>query len=45
MRDEARRVISEYIEMFYNWQRTLARLDYLSPVAFPQRYYLNQVAA
>jgi len=44
-RDEAKRAISEYIEMFYNRQRTQARLDYLSPVAFTQRYYLNQVAA
>jgi putative transposase len=44
-RDEAKRAISEYIEMFYNQQRTQARLDYLSPVAFTQRYYLNQVAA
>jgi putative transposase len=44
-RDESRRAISEYIEMFYNRQRTQARLDYLSHVAFTQRYYLNQVAA
>ncbi len=44
-REEARRAISEYIEIFYNRQRTQARLDYLSPVAFTQRYYLNQVAA
>ncbi|WP_230941507.1 IS3 family transposase, partial [Burkholderia cepacia] len=44
-RDEARRAISEYIEMFYNRQRTQARLDYLSPVAFTQRYHLNQIAA
>jgi putative transposase len=44
-RDEAKRAVSEHIEMFYNRQRTQARLDYLSPVAFTQRYYLNQVAA
>lgn len=44
-REEARRAISEYIEIFYNRQRRQARLDYLSPVAFTQRYYLNQVAA
>jgi putative transposase len=28
-----------------NRQRTQARLDYLSPVAFTQRYYLKQLAA
>jgi putative transposase len=44
-REEARRAISEYIELFYNRQRTQARLDYLSHVAFTQRCYLNQVAA
>jgi putative transposase len=44
-RDEARRAISEYIEMFYNQRRTQARPDSLSPVAFTQRYYLNQVTA
>jgi len=53
-RDEARRAISEYIEMFYapkevplgdNRQRPQAHLDYLSPVAFTLRYYLNQLAA
>jgi putative transposase len=44
-REDARRAISEYIEIFYNRQRPQARLDYLSPVAFTQRYYLNQVAA
>jgi putative transposase len=47
-------MVSEYIEMFYapkevllgdNRQRTQARLDYLLPVAFTQRYYLNQLAA
>jgi putative transposase len=44
-REQAKRMVSEYIEMFYNRQRTQARLDYLSPVAFTQRYYLNQLAA
>lgn len=44
-REGVRRAISEYIEIFYNRQRTQARLDYLSPAAFTQRYYLNQVAA
>ncbi|CAN0620192.1 protein of unknown function [Burkholderia multivorans] len=31
--------------MFVNRQRTQARLDYLSPVAFAQRLYLNQIVA
>jgi putative transposase len=44
-RDEAKRAISASIEMFYNRQCAQARLDYLSPVAFTQRYYLNKVAA
>ncbi|MBT2793615.1 IS3 family transposase [Paraburkholderia strydomiana] len=44
-RDEAKRAISEYIGMFCNQQRTQARLDYLSRLAFTQRYYLDQVAA
>jgi putative transposase len=44
-REQARCAVSEYIELFYNRQRTQARLDYLSPVAFTQRYYLNQLAA
>ncbi|CAE6942023.1 hypothetical protein R69927_07742 [Paraburkholderia domus] len=35
-REEVRRASSECIEMFYNRQRTQARLDYLS-VAFTQR--------
>ncbi|VWC49530.1 integrase catalytic subunit [Burkholderia lata] len=44
-REQARLAISEYIEIFYNRQRTQARLNYQSPVAFTQRYYLNQIAA
>lgn len=30
--------IIKYIEIFYNWQRKQARLGYLSPAAFTQRY-------
>ena len=37
--------ITEYIEIFYNRQRTQERLDYLSPAAFTQRFYLNKIAA
>ena len=44
-REQARLAISEYIEIFYNRQRTQARLNYQSPVAFTQRFYLNQIAA
>jgi putative transposase len=31
--------------MFYNRQRTQARLDYLSPAALTQRFYLDRTAA
>ncbi|MBB2984437.1 transposase InsO family protein [Paraburkholderia tropica] len=44
-REQARLAIGEYIEMFYNRQRTQARLDYLSPAAFTQRFYLDHTAA
>jgi len=33
-REEARRDITEYIEVFYNRQRRQRRLGYLSPVAY-----------
>jgi putative transposase len=44
-RADARLAISEYIEMFYNRQRRQARLGYLSPAAFAQRFYEMQLAA
>lgn len=44
-REQAHLAISEYIEIFYNRQRTKARLNDQSPVAFAQRFYLNQIAA
>lgn len=44
-RAQAQHAIREYIEMFYNRQRSQARLDYLSPVAFTQRFYRNRTAA
>ena len=34
--------ITEYIELFYNRQRIQARLGYLSPAAFEQRFYRSQ---
>ena len=44
-REEAKREIAEYIEIFYNRQRKQARLGYLSPATFMRRYYENLVAA
>ena len=44
-REQAKRDITEYIEIFYNRIRKQARLGYLSPAAFNQQYYANQMAA
>lgn len=44
-REQAIQEITEYIEIFYNRQRKQARLGYLSPAAFRQQYYANQLAA
>jgi putative transposase len=44
-RDQAQKEITEYIEIFYNRQRTQERLDYLSPAAFTQRFHLSKIAA
>jgi putative transposase len=44
-REEARKAITEYIEIFYNRQRKQARLGYLSPAAFTQQFFKNQLAA
>ena len=41
---EAIRDITEYIEIFYNRQRRQARLGYLSPAAYAQRFYARQLA-
>ena len=43
-RQEAIRDITEYIEIFYNRQRRQARLGYLSPAAYAQRFYARQLA-
>jgi len=40
---EAIRDITEYIEIFYNRQRRQARLGFLSPVVYEQRYYAGLV--
>jgi transposase InsO family protein len=44
-RQEAINDITEYIEVFYNRQRRQARLGYLSPAAYEQRFYAEQLAA
>lgn len=44
-RQEAIQEITEYIEVFYNRQRSQARLGYLSPVAYEQKFYAGQLAA
>ena len=44
-REQARREIAEYIDLFYNRQRRQARLGYLSPAAFRQQYLQQRTAA
>ena len=44
-RQEAIRDITEYIEIFYNRQRRQARLGFLSPAAYAQRFYAGLPAA
>ena len=44
-RQQAIQEITEYIEVFYNRQRKQARLGYLSPAAFTQRYNATLLAA
>jgi putative transposase len=44
-RKEAVRDITEYIEIFYNRQRRQARLGFLSPAAYEQRFYAGLLAA
>ena len=44
-RDEARRDIIEYIEMFYNSERLHSYLGYLSPAEFEEQYWNFQKAA
>ncbi len=44
-REDAMQEIREYIEIFYNRQRTQARLGYLSPVDYGKKYYENRKAA
>jgi transposase InsO family protein len=44
-RQEAIQDITEYIEIFYKRQRRQARLGFLSPVVYEQRYYAGLLAA
>jgi len=44
-RQEAIHDITEYIEVFYNRQRRQARLGFLSPVVYEQRFYAGLLAA
>jgi putative transposase len=43
-RQEAMRDITEYIEIFYNRQRKQAKLGYLAPSVFAQKYYTGLLA-
>jgi putative transposase len=44
-REQARREITEYIELFYNRQRRHSRLGNCSPAAFAQQWARQQSAA
>jgi len=44
-RQEAIQDITEYIEIFYNRQRRQAKLGFLSPVSYEQRFYAGLLAA
>jgi len=44
-RREAIQDITEYIEIFYNRQRRQARLGFLSPAAYEQKFYAGLLAA
>jgi transposase InsO family protein len=44
-RTEARQAITEYIEIFYNRQRLQAKLGFLSPAAYEQKFYAGLLAA
>ena len=44
-RQEAIRDITEYIEIFYNRQRLQAKLGFLAPAVYAQKYYAGLLAA
>jgi len=41
-REEAKRVIFEYVEMYYNRKRMHSSLGYMSPFEFEQRFFLTK---
>jgi len=43
-RQEAVQAITEYIEIFYNRQRLQAKLGFLSPATYTQKYYAGALA-
>ena len=44
-REQVKREITEYIEIFYNRIRKQARLGSLSPATFNQKYHAKTLAA
>jgi putative transposase len=44
-RKDAIEEITEYIEIFYNRERRQARLGFLSPAAYAQKFYAGQLAS
>jgi len=44
-RQEGKRDITEYIEIFYNRQRKQAMLGFLAPTVFERRFYKKRLAA
>ncbi|WP_423838975.1 IS3 family transposase [Thomasclavelia cocleata] len=40
---QAKRLIFEYIETFYNTIRIHGHCDYLSPDEYEKKYYANQI--
>jgi putative transposase len=43
--NEFHSIATEYIEIFYNRIRIQARLGFLSPVGYSQKFYAGPVAA
>jgi len=44
MRARSINAVAEYLEIFYNTQRSHSALDYLSPVAFERQHEENRAA-
>ncbi|MCP4340832.1 MAG: transposase [Desulfobulbaceae bacterium] len=43
-RDQAKRSIIDYIEMFYNSKRRHSSLDYISPMEYESQWLLKKTA-